>query len=125
MKRPENYQIVAWQRLEGLLLAIFALYAYANANASWLMFAILILAPDALMVGYLASTKIGAFFYNAAHSLVFPLALLTMASISSEAVVWQIGLIWMAHIGFDRMFGLGLKFNDNFKHTHLGNIGER
>lgn len=125
MKRPENYQIVAWQRLEGLMLAVFALYAYASAHASWLMFVVLILAPDLLMLGYLAGTKTGAFFYNAAHSLVFPLLLLTLASITGEAMVWQIGLIWLAHIGFDRMFGLGLKFNDDFKHTHLGSITER
>ena len=124
MKRPENYQIIAWQRLEGLMLAAFALYAYTNGRGSWPMFAILILAPDIFMLGYLTGSRVGAFCYNAAHSLVFPLLLLLIGSQTGEIVIWQIGLIWMAHIGFDRLFGYGLKFNDGFKHTHLGRIGK-
>lgn len=29
-------------------------------------------------------------------------------------------LIWVAHIGIDRLFGLGLKYATGFRHTHLG-----
>jgi hypothetical protein len=32
-------------------------------------------------------------------------------------------IIWMAHIGMDRVFGLGLEFSSEFKSTHLGTIG--
>jgi hypothetical protein len=28
-------------------------------------------------------------------------------------------LIWLAHIGFDRMLGFGLKYHNGFKDTHL------
>jgi hypothetical protein len=28
-------------------------------------------------------------------------------------------LIWLSHISIDRVFGYGLKLNDDFKHTHL------
>jgi hypothetical protein len=34
-----------------------------------------------------------------------------------------IGAIWVAHIGMDRMLGYGLKYGDDFTHTHLGRIG--
>ncbi|AIM07305.1 hypothetical protein BAHan_3779 [Bacillus anthracis] len=31
----------------------------------------------------------------------------------------MIGLIWTAHIGMDRMFGYGLKYETEFKGTHI------
>jgi hypothetical protein len=31
-----------------------------------------------------------------------------------------VGLIWLGHVGFDRMAGYGLKYDSDFKHTHLG-----
>ncbi|MDD9911252.1 MAG: DUF4260 family protein, partial [Ahrensia sp.] len=34
-----------------------------------------------------------------------------------------IALIWAAHISGDRALGYGLKYESNFKHTHLGKIG--
>jgi hypothetical protein len=33
------------------------------------------------------------------------------------------GLIWIAHIGFDRALGYGLKYPTGFGDTHLGRIG--
>ena len=35
----------------------------------------------------------------------------------------SLALIWAAHIGFDRMLGLGLKYEAGFTFTHLGRIG--
>jgi hypothetical protein len=39
----------------------------------------------------------------------------------------NIGLIMYAHSSMDRMLGYGLKYADDFKHTHLGwlNIGSQ
>ena len=34
-----------------------------------------------------------------------------------------LGLIWIAHIGMDRMLGYGLKYASGFADTHLGRIG--
>jgi hypothetical protein len=31
-------------------------------------------------------------------------------------------LIWLAHIGMDRMLGYGLKYSGGFKDTHLGRL---
>lgn len=34
-----------------------------------------------------------------------------------------LGLVWLAHIGLDRLLGYGLKYRDHFQHTHLGRLG--
>ena len=35
----------------------------------------------------------------------------------------SLGLIWLAHIGFDRALGYGLKYTQGFRYTHLGRVG--
>ena len=35
----------------------------------------------------------------------------------------SIAMIWLAHIGFDRALGYGLKYATGFGFTHLGRIG--
>lgn len=35
------------------------------------------------------------------------------------------GILLFAHSCFDRVLGYGLKFTDDFKHTHLGMIGNK
>jgi len=39
-------------------------------------------------------------------------------------ILLAVGIIFLGHTAFDRVFGYGLKFPDNFKHTHLGKIGK-
>ncbi|BEV02788.1 hypothetical protein CRDW_01620 [Chryseobacterium gambrini] len=41
------------------------------------------------------------------------------------SIVEFAGIILFAHSAMDRIFGYGLKFEDNFKHTHLGSIGKK
>jgi hypothetical protein len=38
--------------------------------------------------------------------------------------VLSLALIWLAHIGFDRALGYGLKYAAGFGFTHLGRIGK-
>ena len=37
----------------------------------------------------------------------------------------SIAMIWLAHIGFDRALGYGLKYATGFGFTHLGRIGKK
>lgn len=122
MTQREDYQIIAWQRFEGLLMLLAALVYFEINGASWWWFS-LVLAPDVSMVGYLANKRVGAFCYNLGHSLVLPLFGLAAAAYSQTGWLTILSLIWLAHIGLDRMLGYGLKYSDNFKHTHLGSIG--
>lgn len=110
-------------RLEGVVVLGAAVAAYAQFGAGWGMFALLLLAPDLALLGYLAGPRAGAALYNAAHSYVGAVALLVLGVLA--AMSWAVagGLIWCAHIGLDRALGYGLKYGSDFGATHLGRIG--
>lgn len=63
-------------RLEYAALAIAALVGYQLSGGSWWLFAILILAPDFSMLGYLGGPKVGAWCYNAVHTWLAPVGAL-------------------------------------------------
>jgi hypothetical protein len=109
-------------RLEGLLLVVTATAAFFQLGFSGLYFGLLFLAPDLSLVGYLAGPRIGAAAYNSAHSMIGPLALAAIGVVALPAVV-SFALIWLAHIGFDRALGYGLKYATGFRFTHLGRVG--
>ena len=114
-------------RAEGAALFIAALIGFAMLGLSWWMFAVLFLAPDLAFVFYLFGPRPGAFAYNVMHSTIGPVLL--------GSVAWWLGLdilgtllmgvavIWIGHVGFDRMLGYGLKYASGFRDTHLGRIG--
>lgn len=113
-----------WLRLEGLAVLVAAVFFYRHGGASWVLFAVLFLVPDLSLLGYLAGSRIGAAAYNVAHSYLLPLLLLIVSVLAGRRVLAPYALIWMAHIGFDRMVGYGLKYPWGFGDTHLGRIGK-
>lgn len=110
-----------WLRLEGLAVLVLAVVLYARGDHSWLLFALLFLVPDVSLGGYAAGARVGAAAYNAVHSYTGPLALASVLLVSGAPLA--IPLIWIAHIGFDRAVGYGLKYPTAFGDTHLGRIG--
>ena len=94
-------------------------FAYARIEGGWLMFALLFLAPDVFMLGYLGGRKLGAAVYNAGHAYILPASLAACGMFLSRPALVAVGLIWIAHIGFDRLLGYGLKYKTGFKHSHL------
>ena len=110
-------------RLEGLALLAVVLVAYGAADLSWWAFAALFLLPDLSMVAYTRGPRIGARFYNLAHTSVLPLALALVGFLVARDVALAIGLAWLAHIAADRALGYGLKRPTSFHDTHLGRIG--
>ena len=111
-------------RLEALFVAMAALAAYARLGAGWWLFAVLVLAPDLSMLGYLAGRKAGAALYNAGHWHGLPWACIAFGVFDHAPQVLAVGLIWSAHIGIDRALGYGLKYADGFGAGHLGLIGK-
>jgi Domain of unknown function (DUF4260) len=111
-------------RLEGLALFLGMTLLYGVWDGSWWLYAILFLAPDLSFAGYLAGPRAGAFIYNAAHSYMAPMTLMTTGFALSSPLVLSIAMIWLAHIGFDRALGYGLKYFAGFGFTHLGRIGK-
>jgi len=111
-----------WLRLEGLVLLIATIIAFAGQHQRWWLYPALLLAPDIFMLGYLANTKVGAFFYNLGHSYFVPALVILFSWRSESKVILAIGIIWLGHIGWDRLLGYGLKYDSSFKHTHLGDL---
>ncbi|SCK35904.1 protein of unknown function [Variovorax sp. HW608] len=110
-------------RLEGLVVLLASVAGYGQFGAGWGAFATLFLVPDLSVLGYLAGPRTGAAIYNLAHAYALPVALLALGAVAGLPVALAVGLIWCAHIGFDRMLGLGLKYGSGFAATHLGRIG--
>jgi len=111
-------------RLEGLTLLAGMTLSYAVWGGSWWLYAILFLAPDLSFAGYLAGPRIGAIVYNTAHSTLAPVVLMASGFALASPLALSITMIWLAHIGFDRALGYGLKYSDGFGFTHLGRIGK-
>ncbi len=120
-----------WLRLEGLAAFALALALHWHWGLSWGWFAALFLVPDLSMLGYFAGPRVGAVASNLAHSYVVA-ALPLLAALApgaggaaADPRLLGAGLVWCAHIGFDRALGYGLKSSAGFTTTHLGPIGRR
>lgn len=111
-------------RLEGLVLLLGMTLLYAQWEGSWLVYVLLFFAPDLSFAGYLAGPRAGAIAYNAAHTYLAPIVLMTLGFAAAAPLVLSIAMIWLAHIGFDRALGYGLKYSEGFGYTHLGRIGK-
>ena len=102
---------------EATLLAASVMLYWAN-GVSWWLFALLLLAPDVSMLGYLAGPRTGAAAYNAFHSYPLPLALGLFGMLWGTPLIVAVALVWLAHIGMDRLVGYGLKYPSGFKDTY-------
>jgi hypothetical protein len=111
-------------RLEGLLLVAAASVLYFHSGFGALRFALLFLVPDLSLLGYLAGPRIGAAVYNSGHSTIGPLLLAAIGIVALPAAL-PYALIWLAHVGFDRALGYGLKYASGFRFTHLGTVGKK
>lgn len=110
-------------RLDGLVVLVATVILFATLHEAWWLYPALVLAPDLSMAGYLASTKAGAALYNLGHSYFAPGAMMLIGWRATSPLTVALGLIWLGHIGADRLLGYGLKYDDAFTSTHLGEIG--
>jgi len=109
-------------RVEGACVFALATWMYAYFGQSWWLFAALFLVPDISFAGYLLGPVRGAAIYNLAHTYVLPLVLIALGITLSRPTLLSIGVIWTAHCGVDRAVGYGLKRDEGFKVTHLGQL---
>ncbi|HEY6943339.1 DUF4260 domain-containing protein [Dokdonella sp.] len=110
-------------RVEGACVLFASTWLYAQSGYGWSVFALCFLAPDVAFLGYLAGRRIGAACYNATHAYVGPIACFVAGQLIGRPELFVAGLVWTAHVGFDRMLGYGLKYASGFGDTHLGPIG--
>lgn len=103
-----------------LAIALFNQLEYA-----WWVFPACLLLPDLSMIGYLVNPKTGAWLYNLFHHKLLAVIVWVLGFWLGNAPLTLAGVILFGHSAMDRIFGYGLKFNDDFKHTHLGWIGKK
>lgn len=118
---------VLWQRVEGgiVFLAGILLFLHGNMELPWWLAVLIFLAPDLSFLGYLLGPKAGGFVYNTVHIYGLGAAFLAAGLSLSLPVCAALGALWLAHAGFDRMLGYGLKLPEGFAFTHLGRIGKK
>jgi hypothetical protein len=111
-------------RLEEAAMFLLSIYLFSLLPYAWWWYLVWILAPDLSMVGYAAGSRVGAICYNFVHHKgVAILVYITGAYLHNE-VLMLTGTILFGHSSMDRIMGYGLKYPDDFKHTHLGQIGK-
>ncbi|AXC50476.1 DUF4260 family protein [Paracoccus suum] len=118
---------VSWQRIEGglVFLSALVLFVYLGGGIVWWLAIIVFLAPDISFAAYALGPKVGALLYNLVHVFAFGSIVLAAGVAFGSPTLSALGALWLAHSGFDRMLGYGLKSPEAFNMTHLGRIGRR
>ena len=112
-------------KLEELGQFLLAILLFSQLEYAWWVFPACLLLPDLSMIGYLVNPKAGAWLYNFFHHKLVAAIVIFLGVWLNNAPLTLAGVILFGHSAMDRTFGYGLKFNDNFKHTHLGWIGTK
>lgn len=117
-------RLIKLEELAMTAMGIYVLYLFDLGLPIW-AWALLFFAPDLSMLGYMAGTKTGAFCYNLVHHRGIAILVMTIGLFLAKREITAIGILLFAHSSFDRMMGYGLKFADDFQHTHLGWMGKQ
>jgi hypothetical protein len=118
--------VIGWPklllRIEGATMFAASIAVFSVQGQQWWLYPLLLLVPDIFMLGYLRNTRIGAIIYNLGHSYPAAAVVALVGFVFASPLTVALGVIWFGHIGWDRMFGYGLKYATSFKHTHLGDL---
>ena len=106
----------------GLMILSFYLLYKLEMGISWWMYIILFFSPDIGILGYAVNNKTGAFTYNLFHHKGIAFILAGIGLVIFNDILLFAGLIMLAHASFDRVLGYGLKYQDHFKHTSIGQL---
>jgi hypothetical protein len=110
-------------RTEELFQLVLCIYLNTFLPFSWWWYWVWFLSPDIGFIGYAINTRVGAFTYNLLHYKGLGISLYIIGLLTTNHELQFAGLLLFGHSAFDRMLGYGLKYTDDFKHTHLGWIG--
>ena len=107
-------------KIEELAQLLLAIFLSTKSEINWWWYLALFFAPDIGIIGYVINTKIGAISYNLFHHKGIAILLyLTGLQLNYSWIAFS-GLLLFGHTAFGRILGFGLKYSDDFKHTHLG-----
>jgi multidrug transporter EmrE-like cation transporter len=111
--------IIKVEELAQTILGIGVL-SFLSFQFSWWLWMILFLSPDIAILGYAISKKTGGVIYNIFHHKGLAIAVAITGFFLKEDTLILAGTLLFTHASFDRIWGYGLKYPDDFKHTHLG-----
>jgi len=111
-------------KLEEAALFGLGIYLFSLLDFAWWWFPALTLTPDISFTGYAFGNRTGAWVYNLFHHRGIAIVVYLSGIYFGNEIVQLIGVILFAHSSMDRMFGYGLKYENGFKFTHLGEIGK-
>lgn len=117
-------KILQLEQLAQLAVCIVLIYSLP-LNLSWWAYLVLFFSPDLSIAAYAVNARIGALVYNFAHFKMVAGILIISGHLLSENHLLLAGLLMWGHSSFDRMLGYGLKYDNSFRHTHLGLIGKK
>ncbi len=106
-------------RLEEFSLFLFSIFLFIQLSYAWWWFPLFFLLPDLSMLGYIISTRTGAALYNIIHHRALSLTILSAGYYLNNELLMLTGIMVFSHSTLDRVFDYGLKYSDDFKHTHL------
>lgn len=112
-------------KLEELGQFLLSIILFNQLEYSWWVFPACILLPDISMIGYLFNSRAGAWSYNFFHHKFVAIVIWGLGFGLHHSLLSLTGVILFGHSSMDRALGYGLKFNDSFHHTHLGEIGKK
>ncbi len=112
-------------KIEELAMFLFSIFLFSQLHFAWWWYLALILLPDASMIGYLVSNRVGAFGYNIVHHKGIALITYVTGIYVHNELLQLTGIILFGHSSMDRMLGYGLKYETGFTFTHLGEIGKK
>lgn len=112
-------------KLEELGMLIGCIILLVHFDVPWWYFVLLTIGPDISMLGYLASNKIGAWCYNLFHHKGIAFLVGMAGYLFNSELLILTGIVLFGHSSMDRLAGYGLKYENGFKFTHLGEIGKK
>jgi hypothetical protein len=117
-------------KLEELAMWIGCIMLLYVSHVDWWWYLLMFIGPDISMIGYTAGNNIGAWTYNLFHHkgiavIVIIAGWLVESFTPPPYSIINLGIILFGHSSMDRFFGYGLKYENGFKFTHLGEIGKK
>lgn len=110
--------------LEEFAQFVLGIFLFSKLSFAWWWFPVLIFFPDISMLGYLINAKAGAWAYNFFHHKALGILILLVGLTYDLEIISLAGVILFSHSALDRILGYGLKYETDFKDTHLGKIGK-
>ncbi|MEP7376143.1 MAG: DUF4260 domain-containing protein [Chitinophagaceae bacterium] len=111
--------VIKLEELAQTILGI-GLLSFLPFQFGWWLWVLLFFSPDIAMLGYVINKKTGGVTYNIFHHKGIAIAVTITGFLLKNDTLMLAGVLLFAHASFDRIWGYGLKYMDDFKHTHLG-----